>query len=166
MPFYEYGCDQCGCVIEVSHGMSEKPTVKCEGCGAKMKKLISAPFIISRQTQVMRRRHDEAKRRVDMRQDLAENYGVTKVQPLPNSEGKGEAEIYQDIKQAGAFVKDRMQQQREQNLAKTEAKQREWRKAAVKRTEKRAKVRKEMKAKEEADKRRIVVPKKKTPDVR
>ena len=160
MPFYEYGCDKCGCVKEILHSMSEAPTVECEECNVEMQKRISAPFIISRSSHPLhQRRNEEAKRRVDMRQDLAENYGVTKVTPLPNGEGKGEAEIYRDIKQSGTMVKDQMQSQREQNLAKTEAKQRAWRKAAVKRTEKRAVLRKEMKAKEEAVKRRIVVPK-------
>lgn len=41
MPIYEYRCPKCGTEIEVIHGMSESPKVKCTGCRAAMKRIIS-----------------------------------------------------------------------------------------------------------------------------
>ncbi|HTY13266.1 MAG TPA: zinc ribbon domain-containing protein [Candidatus Omnitrophota bacterium] len=34
MPFYDYKCRECGEKFEVSHGMNDKPAVKCEHCGS------------------------------------------------------------------------------------------------------------------------------------
>jgi len=44
MPTYDYECQKCGNTIEVFHGMSESPKVKCpkKGCGGKAKKQIGA----------------------------------------------------------------------------------------------------------------------------
>jgi len=39
MPTYDYECPQCQHVMEVFHGMTEKPRVKCPQCGRRgMKK--------------------------------------------------------------------------------------------------------------------------------
>lgn len=32
MPTYEYKCPRCGYIIEVFHGISEKPVIKCPKC--------------------------------------------------------------------------------------------------------------------------------------
>lgn len=42
MPIYEYKCPKCGTEVEVIHGMSEAPKVKCSGCRTAMKRIISA----------------------------------------------------------------------------------------------------------------------------
>ncbi len=43
MPIYEYECEKCGAVVEMMHGMSEKPpTTKCAKCKGKLQRLISA----------------------------------------------------------------------------------------------------------------------------
>jgi putative FmdB family regulatory protein len=43
MPLYEYGCDGCGTVSEISHRLSEPSPTDCPSCGApKLSKLISA----------------------------------------------------------------------------------------------------------------------------
>ncbi len=43
MPIYEYECEKCGTVVEMMHGMSEKPpTTKCAKCKGKLQRLISA----------------------------------------------------------------------------------------------------------------------------
>ena len=41
MPNYEYRCEQCGMVIELSHSMNEEPEVECEQCKTKAKKVIT-----------------------------------------------------------------------------------------------------------------------------
>ncbi len=42
MPTYEYECTQCGKTFEYFQSIKEKPKTKCEACGGKLKKLISA----------------------------------------------------------------------------------------------------------------------------
>lgn len=59
MPRFDYECEACGSVKEVSHGMSEHPEITCDDlvCGANgsdttrfqrrvMRKLISTPAIV------------------------------------------------------------------------------------------------------------------------
>ena len=48
MPLYDYTCTACGSEREVQHSMSEigKIEVTCTVCGAKMKKMLSAPTLI------------------------------------------------------------------------------------------------------------------------
>jgi putative FmdB family regulatory protein len=41
MPLYEYRCEACGRQIEVIQKFSDRPLTKCEGCGGKLRKLIS-----------------------------------------------------------------------------------------------------------------------------
>jgi putative FmdB family regulatory protein len=45
MPLYDYECFQCGNIIEVVHGMHEKPDIECEACGnvAMTKVILQAP---------------------------------------------------------------------------------------------------------------------------
>lgn len=40
MPTYSYECGGCGYVLDVFHGMSAEPTVKCDQCGKKCKRLM------------------------------------------------------------------------------------------------------------------------------
>lgn len=43
MPIYEYECEKCGAIVEMIHGMSEKPpTSRCAKCKGKLQRLISA----------------------------------------------------------------------------------------------------------------------------
>lgn len=48
MPLYDYTCTACGSEKEVQHSMSEigNIEVNCTVCGAKMKKMLSAPTLI------------------------------------------------------------------------------------------------------------------------
>jgi len=48
MPLYDYGCSTCETENEVQHPISEigKIEVFCSDCGAKMKKLLSAPMLM------------------------------------------------------------------------------------------------------------------------
>ena len=43
MPLYEYCCEKCGVVVEKIRKFSDKPFVKCEKCGGRLKRLVSAP---------------------------------------------------------------------------------------------------------------------------
>lgn len=43
MPMYEYECAKCGGVFEKLEKFSDEPLKKHEGCGGKVKRLISAP---------------------------------------------------------------------------------------------------------------------------
>lgn len=40
MPTYSYECGGCGHILDVFHGMSAEPKVKCEQCGKKCKRLM------------------------------------------------------------------------------------------------------------------------------
>lgn len=42
MPIYEYSCQKCQGVFEFVQKFSDKPKQKCEACGGKLKKMISA----------------------------------------------------------------------------------------------------------------------------
>jgi len=42
MPIYEYECLTCGGHFEIVQKFSDKPKRKCEACGGRIKKLISA----------------------------------------------------------------------------------------------------------------------------
>jgi putative FmdB family regulatory protein len=42
VPIYEYQCQKCERVFEYQQSMSEKPKAKCERCGGKLDKLLSA----------------------------------------------------------------------------------------------------------------------------
>lgn len=41
MPIYEYACEKCG-PFEVTQKITEPPLKKCERCGRKVQRLISA----------------------------------------------------------------------------------------------------------------------------
>ncbi len=48
MACYDYRCNDCCCVFEVHHGMSEQPIVNCAECGStNTAKKISASFYVS-----------------------------------------------------------------------------------------------------------------------
>lgn len=42
MPLYEYRCQSCGETIEVIQKFSDKPKTRCEACGGRLEKLLSA----------------------------------------------------------------------------------------------------------------------------
>ena len=45
MPLYEYECEKCGGRFEQIQKFSDPPVKKHEGCGGKVRKLLSAPAI-------------------------------------------------------------------------------------------------------------------------
>jgi hypoxanthine phosphoribosyltransferase len=64
-------------------------------------------------------------------------------------------QVYSEIKKNGGAVQEQMQAQKEIDNAKRKIKDREWKIKALKRTPERARIRKEMKDKEDAAKRAI-----------
>lgn len=42
MPTYTYECKKCGHEMDVFHGMSAKPRVRCEECGGTCRRLLGA----------------------------------------------------------------------------------------------------------------------------
>ena len=45
MPIYEFECRKCKNLLEVFQKMNDKPPVKCEKCGGRLEKLVSASAI-------------------------------------------------------------------------------------------------------------------------
>jgi len=45
LPLYEYECLKCGIRYERIQKFSDAPLTKCEKCGGKLEKLVSAPSI-------------------------------------------------------------------------------------------------------------------------
>jgi len=43
MPMYEYQCDGCNSDVEYIQKFSDPPMTKCEDCGGRLTKLLSAP---------------------------------------------------------------------------------------------------------------------------
>ena len=43
MPLYEYECDACHDRFEVIQKVDDKPVQRCQKCGGKVRRLISAP---------------------------------------------------------------------------------------------------------------------------
>jgi len=146
MPYYIYECKDCGLKVEISHGMFESPRLICENCeSSNLVKAITSFGIITKHNNSI----------VDMRQDLKENYGVHDMKISQNPGDNSFQRVYNDIKESGSFVKEKMIQKREENQKKTRERQKEWMKGAITRTPKKAKKIKERKAKEQASKRAI-----------
>jgi multidrug resistance efflux pump len=94
---------------------------------------------------------DSVKQESDKRAEL-KAMGIEKINPMP---GVTLDQVYDEIGKNKGLVKERMAAQKEIDTARTKAKQREWFRKAAKRTPERAKIRKEMQAKEAAEKRAI-----------
>jgi putative FmdB family regulatory protein len=45
VPIYEYECRKCGARREVMQKVADKPLSKCQECGGRLEKLLSAPAI-------------------------------------------------------------------------------------------------------------------------
>lgn len=50
MPIYDYGCSNCGHVVEVVHGVHEAGPTVCPNCGGLLRKRLSTPAIHFRGT--------------------------------------------------------------------------------------------------------------------
>lgn len=155
MPRYDYFCDSCEFVFEVTHPMSEKPTLACPSCSSKrVHKMPSLCGIVVKSSARTQKIFDNVKREHEMRTDLKENFGVEKIAPLG---GRSFRDVYEDIKGRGTAVKDEMQITAEQSAKKKKEKQREWTRKANKRATPRRIEMQRRRAADEAAKRRIVI---------
>jgi len=129
MPAYDYRCRGCGDVVEVVHGMTESPAVGC-ACGALMARMPSCPNIGRGRTLLGGRLKDRGTVRDHMREVLREDHGVHNVHASP---GRTLDEVYNDVRDAGSFVKERMAQESERNAAKLAARRKERHRTAPQR---------------------------------
>jgi len=152
MAFYDYRCSKCESEFEVTHGMMEKPRVKCPECGSKASKMPSAcGIVVHGGCDKMR---DSIVRNTEAKQDLLENYGVEGVTPLA---GNNFESTYKEIKESGSMVRDQMQKTVAVNEAKKKIERREWAIKANKRVGERTRKAAKMKAKEAAEKRAVKI---------
>ena len=152
MAFYDYSCRKCDFVFELMHGFNDKPEPVCPNCNSKDTfKTVSACGIIVRSNRAKAFVMDAVKKEAEQRSKLKE-LGLEKITPI---RGVSLDQVYSEIKKQGGAVQERMHAQRERDDAKRKIKDREWKIKALKRTPERAKIRKEIKAKEDAAKRAI-----------
>lgn len=155
MPTYDYRCRSCDVEFETFHGMLETKPVPCVECGSiETSKVPTACGIVVHNSGSIRAAGDRHRRRTDAKQDLLENHGVEKVNPLgPNTFDS----VYNDIKSTGSLTRDQMQERRAKENARVKKKQKDWLKKAKKRTPERWRFKKQKKAEEAAAKRKIVL---------
>jgi putative FmdB family regulatory protein len=134
LPTYDYKCKGCDRRFEVFHGMGEEIVVVCQHCGNTAKKVPSIPNLGKGATALGRRLRDTHRADVEMRTDLKETYGVEKVYA---DGGRGLSEVYNDVKGAGSYVKERMAQEAEKNNAWRDGLRKERQRTAPQRIPKR-----------------------------
>ena len=156
MPIYDYVCQSCDAEFEAMRPIESKDSAICPTChSTKTQKQITACHFVIRESGTVRKLTDRAKREKDARADLKENYGVEKIKPMGANNSL--LNVHHEVKQQGSFVRDKMQQSSAENAIKTRAKQKAWVADALKRTPTRAKVLKDMRAKEAMAKRKIII---------
>ena len=155
MPCYDYNCKKCKLEFEIQHSMMEKPIVICPRCKSReTHKIPSLAGIVTRSSRnvAMDRAVDQVKRNVDMKETMRTELGIEKINPLGGSSMR---QVYQDAMAQKSQIKEQMSAQAEARKVESDKKRREWTKAALKRTPRRAKERDEHKAREAAAKRAI-----------
>ena len=154
MPCYDYRCKDCDFEFETIHSMTERPVVTCSRCGSSdTSKVPSLVGIVVKNSRVRHRVEDRGKLNRDISAELREDFGVEKVHPL--SPQTTLQDIYHDVKMQSSVVKEQMRAEKEKSEATTKAKQREWTRAALKRTPRRYYEREAKKAEAEKKKRAI-----------
>lgn len=141
MPIYEYTCDKCNNMIEEIHESSKRPRFKCDLCGGAMHRVFSTFGINHGKTNTLRQIKDRSHRYADMEQDLRENHGIEKVNPI---NGRTFVETYKDVKQNQSAIADKFAERGEKTKKERAEKGKKWREAALKRLPER---RKELKRK-------------------
>jgi putative FmdB family regulatory protein len=154
VPAYDYRCPECESVGEVFHGMNESPTYLCPQCGVPMRRVFNTFNLGHGKRRVQRRIEDKLKAESDMKQEMREDYGVEGFQPIA---AQSVAEVYNDVKGSGSFVRDRMQAEAERAQAKRKKKSREWMSKAMRRAPERSREQVERKKAQEAKGRAISI---------
>jgi len=154
MPAYDYRCPECGSVGEVFHGMGESPIYPCPQCGVVMRRVYGTFHMGHGKRAVQRRIEDKLRAESDMKQEMREDYGVEQFQPIA---AQSVAEVYNDVKASGSFVKDRMQAETERAQAKRRKKSREWMSKAMRRAPQRSREKVERRAADAAKGRAVSI---------
>jgi len=154
-PFYDYSCRKCNFVFEEMHSFRETPRIECPKCGCPDTfKMVSACGIIVHSTRAKRFVLDAVKKESEQRERLRREFGIEKVTPTA---GVTLDQVYNEIKKQGTFTKEKMAEKKEIDAKALKAKQKAWKIAALKRTPERAKIRADMKAKEEYKKHSVSI---------
>jgi hypothetical protein len=132
--------------------MNESPTFECVDCGVVMKRVYNSFNLGHGKRVVQRKVEDKLKAESDMKQEMKEDFGVESFKPIT---AQSMTEVYDDVKAQGSFVKERMQAETERADAKRRKKQKDWKKAAMRRAPARSRERVERKKAEAAKKRAI-----------
>ena len=101
MPTYEYRCNDCQVIQEITHSIKNDPEILCSTCGKVMERLISlnrTGFIFKQWTeaQVHKVGRDKRKQNVDLEKRQIERYG-SGPQIQPNVAGM-EVDSWSDAK--------------------------------------------------------------------
>lgn len=134
MPTYSYLCKNCKHEQDVFHSMNEKPEINCPDCNGLMTKAPCMFSIGHGESRLQRLQKDKVKRHSEMKEELYRDYGVEKIEPVQQ---RSFDDIYRDVKSSGGLVKEKFAATSEMNAKKTKEKQREWKRKAATRVEKR-----------------------------
>ena len=152
MPRYDYKCPQCEFVDEVFHSMSESPKYECPDCQVTMKRLYTGINLNHGKCGAQKRIENRLRSEADMKQDMLENHGVENIVPLQKATV---TDVYKEVKAGGDSTRDVMQAQTEISHAKRDAKTKEWKKGAMRRSPQRSRELVQRRAAEAAQKRAI-----------
>jgi hypothetical protein len=132
--------------------MNEDPAYDCDQCDCELKRVYHSFGLSHGKRLVQRKIEDKLKAESDMKQDMKENHGIESFQPIA---AQSVAEVYNDVKASGSYVKERMAAETEKSEVAQKKKATEWKRKALKRAPRRQKERAERKAAEAAKKRTI-----------
>jgi putative FmdB family regulatory protein len=134
LPTYDYKCRGCDRTFEMFHGMDDEIVVVCPHCGNTAKKIPSLPRLGKGSTLTGLRMRDVGRADTDRKAELREEYGVEKVRA---DGGRSLSEVYNDVKSAGSYVKERMAQEAAKNAAWREGLRKERQRVSPKAIQKR-----------------------------
>lgn len=118
MPTYDYQCQKCASLFEVSHSIGEFPSEGCPRCGSlEIKKSVSGFYLGNSSKGI-----SSASKYKDMKADLSENYGIESV----NMRNGSFEDLYKGIKKDGSRVKEQMLAGAEKQQEKVAKKNREF----------------------------------------
>ena len=151
MPNYDFLCEKCGAEFELFRHINDAGEVACPKCGGNAKKIPSLVGFAIHNTLQNQKRVDGNARDDELERKLKQRFNLRGIDRLHGTM----QDTYNDAMAQEGLIKDQMAAQQEAQAKQTEAKTREWKKGALKRTPQRAKEMKERKAKEAFEKRKI-----------
>lgn len=154
MPNYDFHCEKCGADFEAFRHISDTNEVECPECGGRAVKVPSVVGFAIHNSSAARRASDQKKEDAEYERKMKEKFGIVGIDRLRKSTMK---EVWNDAIAQEGLIKERFAFQQEDKAKKTAAKMKEWKREALKRTDKRGREMKERKAKEAFEKRKISI---------